>query len=181
MFIIRPATPEDAAYIQQVLYAAYIKAHINKAAGITETLLRETLAGFLSNEQITRRKNSIINSPAENTYLVAEKDKEIIGVCQIAKKEMGYHLQKIYVLPDYQKSGVGRMLWMKTAELMQEGSAVTVHVASYNINAVNFYQRLGFVQIGDTFFDDRLKLVDGSNIPLITMKLFSVSPTTPKS
>jgi ribosomal protein S18 acetylase RimI-like enzyme len=80
-------------------------------------------------------------------------------------------LRTIYVLPEYHRSGIGTMLWNAVKDFIDESKDTIVQVADYNQQAINFYEKLGFVDTGKRWKDERWKMRSGAYIPEMEMIL----------
>lgn len=76
-------------------------------------------------------------------YYIVHQENQAIGVIAIHKNVHIYHL---FILPDFQRKGVGKMLWEATlTKSLRLGNRGTFTVNSSTI-AFPFYQKLGFQQ-----------------------------------
>ncbi|GAA4450542.1 GNAT family N-acetyltransferase [Nibrella saemangeumensis] len=83
-----------------------------------------------------------------HTFVVAEEDSVVLGFAsfnRIDATKQVYKLQKIYVLPGTQGSGVGRLLLDEVESQCRErgGQTLWLNVNRYN-RAITFYKRQGF-------------------------------------
>lgn len=79
-------------------------------------------------------------------------------------------LQAIYVLPERQGMGIGKLLWKRAVEFFDGKLPVVLQVANYNESAISFYQRLGFsMHTGRFHTKDSHALKNGKEIPVMTM------------
>jgi ribosomal protein S18 acetylase RimI-like enzyme len=101
--------------------------------------------------------------------LLVEHSDRIIGLCNAINKEEYNELQVIYILPEYQRLGLGRALWEEAKNIFDSQKDIIVHVASYNNKAINFYEKLGFVSTGKIFFDEKHRMRNGAIIPELEM------------
>lgn len=98
--------------------------------------------------------------------MVAKNDEKIVGVCRIIKENNFNKLEAIYVLPDFQGRGIGKMFWAEALKFWDNEKKIIVQVATYNTNAIRFYERLGFVDHGKRFTDENLRMpISGVFIP----------------
>lgn len=78
----------------------------------------------------------------------------MVGVCFLRKGENENQLSTIYVLPSHQKKGIGKMFWNEALKFFDNKKDVIVHVATFNLGAISFYKKLGFIDTGKCFYDD---------------------------
>jgi len=87
---------------------------------------------------------------SESWFYVAVVGEEVIGFAQFMMREdRRGELTRIYVLPEWQRRGVGsRLLREGLAALSTHGAEkVFVHVEKDNAKGTGFYERSGFHQI----------------------------------
>jgi GNAT superfamily N-acetyltransferase len=79
-------------------------------------------------------------------YLLGEEDGVFCGVVAVRNSS---HLQHLYIVPSFQRSGVGTYLW----EIARAQALATGNAGQFTVNAVlsaiPFYQRMGFESVGD--------------------------------
>lgn len=149
--IIKKATKNDALGIQQVLFETWLSTYPNKKIGITSEDIKEKFKHRFSREFIKRRNKKVFNM-SDNKILLTAKDKnKIIGICMAEKRKKNNKLLAIYVLPDYQRKGIGMIFWKRVVKFFGNKKDIIVHVATYNKKAINFYKKLGFINTGKFF------------------------------
>lgn len=87
---------------------------------------------------------------SESWFYVAVVQGEVIGFAQFIVRENGRgELTRIYVLPEWQRQGVGSGLLREgLAALSTHGAEeVFVHVEKGNARGIGFYERRGFHQV----------------------------------
>ncbi len=87
------------------------------------------------------------NDSAADGYLRKFKEDNKI-VAFILIKEY-WNLSHLFVLPSYQKQGIGKVLLLNGIESCKEKSSKKKIELNSSINAAGFYTRLGFVKAGD--------------------------------
>jgi ribosomal protein S18 acetylase RimI-like enzyme len=161
---------EDAKGIQELFYRAWLATYPNKYLGITIEDVEEKFKNRLSPEAIEKRLNDIANTSPDRLFLIAKDGERVVGVCRVKKMEEFNELEAIYVLPDSHRQGIGSMMWERAREFFGDKNDIIVKVAEYNIQAVNFYKKLGFVDTGKRFSQERFKMpVSGNLIPEMEM------------
>lgn len=163
---IAMAKPEDAAAIQDVQYRAWLATYPNKEHGITAGAIEDRYKD--RQQRLQKKQEEIKNLPPNIKVLVAKDRQKVIGFIRVSKGENRNQLQTLYVLPDYQGKGVGGSLWEEIKSFLEREKATFVHVATYNENAVTFYEKMGFVDTGKRFTNDRMFK---SGLPIPEMEL----------
>lgn len=170
MIIISKPNESDVVGIQEVFYKTWLQTYPNSEAGITIEDIEEHFKNRLTPETIEKRKLRILNIPENELFLVAKDEDKVVGLCRLIKHELNNELQAIYVLPEYQRMKIGYMFWEKALDFFDLKKEVIVHVATYNEKAINFYKKIGFVDTGKRFTDEKYKMpVSGSLIPEMEM------------
>ena len=80
-------------------------------------------------------------------------------------------LRTIYVLPEFQGKGIGKMLWNEFKDYLDPKKDTILQVATYNQNAIEFYKKLGFVDSGKRLLNEKWRMKSGSIIPEMEMVL----------
>ncbi|WP_299885770.1 GNAT family N-acetyltransferase [uncultured Ruegeria sp.] len=121
---------------------------------ITNTIIRETLATFTTNERSAESIVADIKTRGPG-FLVAEHEGEVVGFATYGpfRSGPGYaqcREHSIQLAPEVRGSGLGRLLMTKLQEAAQ---AERVHVliagiSSANPAAVAFHAALGFAEVG---------------------------------
>jgi RimJ/RimL family protein N-acetyltransferase len=150
-------------------------------------LLKETWLSTYPNEKYDITREDILNKDwgskerfekwqkiiAENGKngvfnFVAKKGNKIIGFCQVVKEKTHNELKIIYVLPEHQGRGIGKMLAKKALSFLDISEDTIVEVVEYNKNAIEFYKKLGFVEFEK---GKGQEVTNGKIMPTIKMKL----------
>ncbi len=173
MFTINtPKTDQDIKEIQEVFFQTWMVTYPNKEHGITKEDIKEKFKDRFSSETIQKRKESLMNPAKEHQFFVARDEEKIIGVCRVTLHDDKNQLQAIYVLPEYQGKGAGYLLWQKAQEYFNPKKPTVVQVATYNTQAINFYKKLGFIDNGKRFTEERHRMpISQSLIPEMEMVL----------
>ena len=99
---------------------------------------------------------------------VAKVDNNIVGFIVCKELPSFISIGSVYVLPDYQKLGMGTSLFNHVLKFVSLQKPIEIKVAEYNQKSINFYKKLGFVyleQISD------FQLSENKFIPQIKMIL----------
>jgi len=97
-----------------------------------------------------------------NVYLLAFKEDEPAGFAKVKRHSLNdqiesgaqMELQKLYILPEHQGSGVGTALLKEIKNLARERYPDYIWLDTHisNENAIRLYERNGFKKIGNYFF-----------------------------
>lgn len=170
MIKISKAKISDIDDIQKVRKAAWLIAYPNEKLGITlkdlESEFEESPEESIVNRK--RREGWMINPLFHQ--LVARDGEEVVGFFVGEKSSEINRIRAIYVLPNYQKKGIGKKLMEKGLEWLGKDKDILINVASYNLNAQGFYKRFGFEYTGRDATDTHSPLKTGKVIPEIEMK-----------
>lgn len=167
--IIKP-TPEDAAGIQNLFYKTWLATYPNAEFGITEADVHEHFKDAFTQESLSKVAEHVAPEMPNRLILVAKDDDTVIGIVRAFIREKANQLQAIYVLPEYQRQGVGTMLWQEALKFFDPAKDIIVQVATYNTQAINFYKKIGFVDTGKRFTEKRHRMpVSGVLIPEMEM------------
>ncbi len=156
---IQKATPEDALEIGDVFYRTWLATYPNKEVGLTTDDV-EDLWKNRGNADGSRFKSF----PDNELFLTVKVEGHVVGVCSAVKHDpVGEpsgdftkspagsdinELKAIYVLPEYQGRGVGKMFWSEILKYFDPNKNIKVEVATYNAKAIEFYKKLGFEDTG---------------------------------
>lgn len=167
---IHDATPNDADGVRQVQQRTWLATYPNAELGITKEDI-EALFQASSREAIARRqaRQQRINSDPLVHLWVAKEAEQIVGFCLAKKGEMQNNIQAIYVLPEYQRRGIGKQLLQTALEWLGRQQEIVLNVASYNHQAFTFYRGFGFVPSGRPAHSAVTKLPSGAVIPEIEL------------
>lgn len=167
----------DAEAIVDVLYKTWLTTYPNEEAGITVDDIEDRFKERKSEAGIEKsRKRLREQSDNQKTFVVKDGEK-VIGVSVVSKDETRNRLIAIYVLPEYQGKGVGKMLWDGIQEFFDDDKDIFVELAEYNTNAMAFYAGLGFQDTGRRFSEESKRMKSGAMIQEMEMRI----PRKPES
>lgn len=166
---IRKATPDDVLDLHQVYFITWLDTYPNQEFNITKEDIIFKYESRLTPDKIAERRIKISQIKDNELMLVIEKDNKIIAVCNAVQEEFYNQLKAIYVLPEYQRLGLGSVLWKEAQRIFSPQKDIIVHVAAYNEKAINFYKKLGFVSTEKIFCDEKYKMRNGAIIPELEM------------
>ena len=140
---IRPAQAGDAADISRVIIRA----------------LRETNAKDYTPDIIARVELSF--SPAaverlidQRDVFVAEMDNRVVGTASLD----GQALRTMFVLPDVQGRGIGRLLVQRIERVARERQLAILTVPA-TVTAEAFYARLGFTAVREAYHGEERTII----------------------
>lgn len=138
IIIIRDYKIEDAEGKGYVSYKSWQETYTG--------IINQEYLNSMSVEKSVEMSKKYDNS--ENT-LIAEADGKIIGFacynkCRAVELEDYGELIAIYVLKEYHKKKIGKMLMDKCIKRLSEYKGIALWVLDSNKNAINFYEKYGF-------------------------------------
>jgi len=97
--------------------------------------------------------------------VAVDRDK-IIAFCVARKENSEHRIGAIYVLPDYQRRGIGGLLITKAFVWLGKKNDIFINAVSYNQKAIGFYKKHGFIETGKRgVLDGAAKLPGGKTLP----------------
>ena len=148
-YSIRPATDDDVGFLADVVLAA-TRAQGRLQPGMDEPEWRTNYCRWTHAQ--------VRGDWPGNTTSVIEVDGERVGRLRVLRTGQTIELAGIQLLPDVQGSGIGTAI-IETLkyEASGAGGIVELGVEKDNPNAHRLYRRLGFVAIGETDEEHRLR------------------------
>jgi ribosomal protein S18 acetylase RimI-like enzyme len=145
MFNIRKATKDDSNLIYSL--ASQVFTHTYQ-----EILSSEQLDYMLDWMYAPTKTCKAMDEG--HVYFILSKEGEDCGYASVELQEDLFHLQKIYVLPDFQGTGAGKFLFeeiLKYIRQIHPGPFVLELNVNRNNKAVHFYTKMGMnvVRQGD--------------------------------
>ncbi len=162
---ISEAAPEDAVGIQKVQRETWMCTYPNEKLGITPKDIEEKLDEM----QIggIERMIGYINDKNSRIFVAKDKDTVVAYIGAYKSKEEN-KLAALYVLSSYHNQGIGTRLMEKVLDFLGEDKKITLDVTSYNTQAIEFYKKFGFIEIGPTHSKYSV-LPSGKELPDIGM------------
>lgn len=160
---------EDALGTIEVQYKAWLATYPNEKLGITVDDIEDRYKDAFSGEKLKKRENLITHLESNEKYIIAKDGDKVVGMCYAVIQEDKNQLEALYLLPEYQRKGIGTQLWNAVLPFFDKSKDIYVEVADYNEKAINFYKKLGFVDTGRRFSDDRFKMKSGAILPEMEM------------
>jgi len=173
-----PASPDDVEGIEEVFYRTWLATYPNPELGITVDDVEERFKDRFLPERLARRRERIGDPTPGTSLFVAKEGDRVVGVCYVVVHLEKNQLQSIYVLPGYQGKGVGAALWHEAQKNLDASKDTIVQVATYNTSAIQFYERLGFVDTGKRWSDESFRMKSGAVIPELEM-MRKAEPASP--
>lgn len=127
--------------------------------------VKEACKGFYTDEQITgwlknRSPEGYAEGIKNDEMYVDEIEGKIIGFGHAVPGE----ILAIFVDPTFHKKGIGRSLLQHGLEMAKKGNPSAIK-AEASLNAVPFYKKHGFIEIGE-----RIIARNGQKLPIVLME-----------
>ncbi len=167
---ITNAVPGDAWGIVNVLHKTWLATYPNEEFGITKEHIEESYKDSFTEEKLKKLNNKLAQTSEEERRLIARTESGIVGVATMIKNKENNQLKTLYVLPEFQGKGIGKKLWEEAKTFCDPTKDSIVQVATYNLNAIEFYKRLGFVDTGKRSISTAWRVEKiGAHIPEMEM------------
>jgi|PlaIllAssembly_1097288.scaffolds.fasta_scaffold248471_2 ribosomal protein S18 acetylase RimI-like enzyme len=170
---IEEALPEDALGITTVQKVTWIDTYPNEQYGITT---QDILSKNFDDPKRMERWRKVIEENGDEKVWVAKEENGLIGFCSAMREQVHNRIRAVYVKPEFQHMGIGSMLMQKACFWLGREKDVMLSVATYNRNAITFYEKLGFQQQGEVI---PRSLPSGKFIPEIEMRKPGATLTPP--
>lgn len=134
---IRQATLEDISLLNQMAWEVFPRTY---APIISEEQIRFMMQWMYSPESLRKQMTE-----DRHHYLIASEGEEPVGYVSVQPQQGKlWHLQKIYVLPQWQKHHAGAFLFSSALDFVRSngGTMVELNVNRYN-PALGFYRHMG--------------------------------------
>ncbi|OJG00266.1 GNAT family N-acetyltransferase [Pararhizobium antarcticum] len=145
MFFVRTASERDLAKVSALLVETW-HATYDGIYGVEK--VAELTAKWHS---VPALKARLARKDAE--FVVADNGRDIGGMGYAAMSEThkkGAVLHQLYVLPKFQKQGIGRDMFAELETCFPDAEFMQLEVEPQNRAALAFYEAHGFVKIGET-------------------------------
>lgn len=169
--VINQASSNEAREITEVFYQTWLATYPDDIIGVTEDDIRHFYKDPLTDEGVKKMADNIATMPANKKLWVAKEGDKIVGVCRVTKSKDGNKLNALYVLPAYQGRGIGKKLCQQAFQFLGSDQDIFLGVAIYNDQALGFYKKLGFVDTGRRFSEERFRMKSGALIQEMEMVL----------
>jgi ribosomal protein S18 acetylase RimI-like enzyme len=167
---VGPAVPGDGAMIAAVHKHTWRETYPNAAAGIAESDVISMTKNFDDPERIKEWEQKISANGQNDNYVSVAKDAGlVVAFCCGKKDTVNNRLSAIYILPAYQGRGIGRRLADNVFGWMGREKKIIVTPVEYNLPAIGFYKKLGFVVVEGK--RSVKEMPSGKVMPLIEMEL----------
>ncbi len=171
--IITTPKVEDVWGIQNVYHKSWLATYPNDKYGITVDDIEHYFVDSFTEETLNKRRQAILNPDplSKIKNFVAKDNDKVVGICRIEVLPERNQLKTIYLLPEYFGKGIGMKLWNEVKKYFDSKNDIYVELAEYNDGAKAFYKKLGFIDTGRRFVDEKFRNKSGSIAPQMEMVL----------
>jgi len=161
---------DDAEGIQTLVSEA--SRGMYRLCGWTEKEIDDHFSPEIIKGGADKIREAITNFTEANILFVAkDSGGKIIGCCFAEKQEDMNKIEAVYILPDFQGSGLSKRLFDEAFKLLDPNKDTFLDVFSLNSKAINFYKKLGFSETGNRHFDKKYAGSTGSVLEITEMML----------
>ncbi len=162
-YTIRPAILNDVEAIRRMQAQSWRDTYENNDIGVTKDWLAEETKTWLTPDRLedSRQHLAAVFENNRHFYRVALRGDEVVGLLHVDTKDDGTkHLWGLYTAKDTHGTGLAQELMALADDWIGE-SDVDLEVATYNGRAKAFYEKNGFVEVGETgqLFREKIPIV----------------------
>lgn len=110
-------------------------------------------------QPLTQTLEEMIEECKENVVLKAVVDGKIAGSIRANAHEEGCWVNKLVVLPEFQKRGIGEMLLRKIEKHFPDVKKFTLGTGANSESNIRLYQKVGYHIVSTTTFDGGIEAV----------------------
>lgn len=141
---IVPLSVEDAAAMVEVIYRTWLATY----PGIDGITIHDVEKNFATRDEDAEGwRKWVAGSWEDLAVFVAKVNERVVGVCLVMKMAEENCVDGMYVLPEYQRRGIGTTLWETAKSFLDPCKETVVEVSP--ASSVSFYQALGFKETGN--------------------------------
>ena len=137
---IRPATAGDIAAVRDIVSQSWMASYGPAVGASAVTDMAAILLSEITLRQLVA--DASVDTP------VALVDGAAAATAMARREDDCLHVQRLYVLPQFQRRGLGVALLAWLAARQRTGMTIRLEAADTNHGALRFYRREGFADIG---------------------------------
>lgn len=141
-------TKKDVSGFVSVQAKTWAETYQNPERGLTKEMIVKHFKKRNTEEKILKRFK-LLKDPTNKHWVAKDNDKVIgwLGCFKDFEKQSGG--VGIYILPEYQRKGIGRKMLKKGFRWLSNMKYIEIGVLEYNEKAIEWYKRLGFRFTGE--------------------------------
>lgn len=159
MIRIQKAEEADASGILHVHKTTWLDTYPNNEEGVTRSDIETKITTFT--EKGWRER---LQPDSNKRILVAKQVDQVVGFTVGLNEEVQTKIGAIYVLKEYQHSGIGTDFMNLLFAWLPDNKPCIVHVVSYNQPAISFYNKHGFLFFREEKEDEWLQFPSGNRM-----------------
>ncbi|MEM0116841.1 MAG: N-acetyltransferase [Conexivisphaerales archaeon] len=144
MELIRKFAEQDVAEIRYLLRTCWTDTY---AGIIPDEIIRKVVASWHSEGNIKAQLKDDSPSLFYRGYFI---DNKLVGLISARKEGSSVTVYQLYVLPEYQRRGIGKRLMDELVAYYGLPIRITLDVEEKNEKGVSFYRKYGFSFSGRT-------------------------------
>lgn len=144
---IREGEKSDLLSLLDIQYITWLDTYPNKKYNITKKDIEKKFEDRLKKrkEWIKDKEKLFFSNPDKRHFWVAVNDNRIVGFCVAGKENSKHQIEAVYVLPQYQRQGIGKGFLKKALRWLGEDNDIYIQLIEYNTNTLNLYKESGFI------------------------------------
>ncbi|MDB5194494.1 MAG: family acetyltransferase [Parcubacteria group bacterium] len=167
--MIETSIPEahDAEGINEVIKQSWYATYVTPEIGVTRKDVDLLYAEYEA-RQIEAFRQRALHPIVDDISLVAKDSEKVLGYIRFKVLENEIELRTLYILPGETGRGIGTMLWEEGMKLLPAGIPIFTEPVEHT-RAVDFYKKIGFVDMGERYKAPETLPDSGISLPLMKM------------
>ena len=167
---IEKETVQDFDEVHSIWHKTWLATYPNEVIGVTKEDINKYFTDRYTTDKIQELKDEVVNPKDGIHSFVAKVNGKVVGHFVFMDEGENDRLESIFILPEYQGRGIGTSFWKEVRNLFTKGKPIKVNVIEYNSNAIEFYKKLGFVEVDRYIDEDSVMPVSKTKLPKIEME-----------
>lgn len=164
---IRLSRPGDAPEVLRLKDETWLDAYPSIDHGVSVADIESHLTKDDPAVRLERWQGYLAPTDAMQNWIALD-DGKIVAFVAAAKAEPRNEVKALYVLPAYQRQGIGSALMSEALAWLGSTKDIFLGVVEYNQPAIAAYTKAGFVPNGRSK-DDPFELQTGATMPVLEM------------
>ncbi|MFV0518639.1 MAG: GNAT family N-acetyltransferase [Lachnospirales bacterium] len=138
-----------------------IKANVHKGNENLEGVLSIRYEVFVKEQNVSEElEMDGLDHLCTHISLIDEDKGKVFACSRVIEKKDGFYIGRVAVLKEYRGKDYGKMVVLETEKYLKSkyfDKEVTEIFLNAQIQVIDFYKKIGYVEIGDFFYEANIK------------------------